>query len=714
MFCSIGSIQSHLVKPKITNQATTYLMLAGGGSLITDALSSSYDGINWYNSNTVANNVGTYFPFLTHQINTLATNGTILVAGCHYSGKYNIIYSYDGILWNVCKTTVGANITSTFMAYCYCIAFNPNSYNELTSSYTGMFVATGQLNNSIAYSWDGITWASVSSSLTLFTSGMCIDYIGTYWIIGANGGNNWTAYSNDGKTWTGMGKPSIMNASGISGLASCRTNSLSTIKWVACGTGTATIPTVMYATDVAGTAWSVAYMGGVQVYNTILVTATVVSYNGSVWIVGGTILSSTSIATSPDGQNWTRKSVTCGTIQPNGITNDGSNNWIAVGISAGPIATNSNIIVSIDNGSTWIQRGLLNAAGYNGPGSGPLYSPCFFKNAFIIGGRPVNGYNQSTVTSLSKPINTSPLVGLATSRGHTITSIATNGTNIVFSAYANNQIATSTDKGITWITPSVGTVFGQVYSVIWSSAFNVFITLCTNTYSIYTSPDGIIWTVSTISLSTLINSQGVRAMVASDPSGVTLNSGATAIVATVVLCGYSTNKIIITPNPLSTTLTDWVGKGGIFSGITFNGIVSIAWSPVLNLFVAAGASSTGSYIVTSSDNGITWITRSSAGLSIQGYAVCWSPSQNKFVVGGGNNTMVWSSDGQTWNNCITTGLSFTGISSIIWNASLNKWFATGWTNIIITSLDGITWTLVTQSVFNATDFRSCIQVLPVF
>ena len=530
------------------------------------------------------------------------------------------------------------------------------------------------------------------------------------------------AYSNDGKTWTGMGKP--LGSGGIQGIASCRTNSSSTIKWVACGNGSGTIPTVMYATDVAGTSWYAAYMGGVQVYNTILPAPTVVSYNGSVWIVGGSLSTlpapSTSIATSSDGQNWTRQSVQCGNINYNGITNDGSNNWIAVGINSSlPLSnTNSNIIVSIDNGSTWIQRGLLNGAGYNGPGSGPLYSTCFFKNAFIIGGRPANGYNQSIVTSLSitnltDPVS-NPLVGLATSRGYIITSIATNDTNIVFGAYANNQIATSTDKGITWITPSVGTAFAQIYSVIWSSAFNVFIIFLVNTYSIYTSPDGIIWTVSTLSLASLINSQGVRAMAASDPSGVTLNSGATPITATVVLGGYSTNKIIITPNPLSTTLTDWVGKGGIFSGITFNGIVSIAWSPVLNLFVAAGTTSTvGSYIVTSSDNGITWIAQSSAGLSSQGYAVCWSPAQNKFVVGGGNNTMVWSSDGQTWNNCITTGLTFTGISSIIWNAVLNKWFATGWTNIIITSLDGITWALVTQSVFKATDFRSCIQVLPI-
>lgn len=675
-FSSICTLNSNLVRTN-PNSVKPFLMLAGGGSTTTNALSSSYNGLTW-------NTFGTapfYFPFPINQINTFATNGTILVAGGLVSNAINTLcYSNDGgITW----TGLGSSIFSTA---CYGMVYNPNS---------GMFVAVGQGTNSIAYSYNGINWTGLGT--TIFTQGRCIDYIGGYYIAGAFSGTHSLATSPDGINWTGIGKPL---STIIYGIASCRPNPNSSVKWVAVGSGSAIIPTVIYSEELSGGTWTGAAV------NTLLTTCYGITYNGTNWILGGITTNGTNLAKSSDGQNWTQIPTILTGSQAWAITNDGSSTFVAVG-QGNTIGTNTNIVVSTDNGSTWSQRGLI--PGSNGAGGGILYSVIWFNNSFIIGSNftgGIRGYDQYMVISLSSPFTT--ILGLSKTQMHTITGIATNGTNIVVSAVGTNSISTSTDNGKTWISQNLTTV--GISNVYWASAFNKFI-FATST-SLYTSSDGLSWTTTTVSTFT----GNVRGIAASDPSGVILNSGANPIVSTVVI-GNTTNGNLY----VSTDLLSW--------NVTATGLTkffSISWSPILNIFIAAGQSSTTSMCVMySTNNGYSWNLWSppTSPTVILANSVSWSSTLSRFIVcgEGGANGIAWSDNGTHWFKAtFTTGTpGMTTAFSSVWNSTINKWFimassSSTTTGLLYSSSDGKIWTVVTQSNVKLTGLNCAIQVLPGF
>lgn len=686
-FSSICTLNSNLVRTN-PNSVKPFLMLAGGGSTTTNALSSSYNGLTW-------NTFGTapfYFPFPINQINTFATNGTILVAGGLVSNAINTLcYSNDGgITW----TGLGISIFSTA---CYGMVYNPNS------GINGRFVAVGNGTNSIAYSDNGINWTGLGASL--FASGRCIDYIGGYYIAAASSGpTNFLATSSDGINWTGIGKP--RSTTGITSIASCRPNPSSNVKWVAVGSGSATIPTVMFSTDPSGSlgSWTIAYMDGVQVYNTIISNCSAITYNGTNWILGGITTNGTNLAKSSDGQNWTQIPTILTGSQVYAITNNGSSTFVAVG-QGNTIGTNTNIVVSTDNGSTWSQRGLI--PGSNGAGGGPMYSVIWVNNSFIIGSNFIGGiraYDQYMVISLSSPFTT--IVGLSKTQMHTITGIATNGTNIVVSANGTNSISTSTDNGKTWISQNITTL--SISNVYWASAFNKFI-FATGT-SLYTSSNGLSWTTTTVSTFT----GNVRGIAASDPSGVILNSGANQIVSTVVI-GNTTNGNLY----VSTDLLSWN-----FTATGLTKFFSICWSPILNIFIAVGQSSTTSMCVMySTNNGYSWNLWSppTSPTVILANSVSWSSTLSRFIVcgEGGANGIAWSDNGTTWVKATFSSGSMTTAFSSVWNSSINKWFimatsSSSTTGVLFSSSDGKTWALVTQSTVKLTGLNCAIQVLPGF
>jgi len=670
-FSSICTLNSNLVRTK-PNSVKPFLMLAGGGSTTTNALSSSYNGLTW-------NTFGTapfYFPFPTDRINTFATNGTILVAGGGNGSPLNsLCYSNDsGITW----TGLGISI---FSYACYGMVYNPNS---------GMFVAVGQGTNSIAYSYNGINWTGLGT--TLFTTGRCIDYIGGYYIAGAITGTHFLATSPDGINWTGIGKP--LSTSGIYGIASCRPNPNSSVKWVAVGSGSVSIPTVIYSTDSSGGNWTNA------ANNTLLTTCYGITYNGTKWILCGGTTNGTSLAKSDDGSTWSQiAGVQTGNAQAWAITNDGSSTFVAVG-NGSTLTTSTNIVVSTDNGVTWSQKGLITTS--NGAGGGPMFSVIWFNNSFIIGSNSVNrAFNQYMVISLSSPFTT--IVGLSKTQTCSISGIATNGTNIVLSSFGGqNCISTSTDKGNTWVTLYLGTGTNSVGGVHWASAFNKFI--CVINQSLYTSDDGIIWTQTNLSSIMALNSV-VRGIAASDPSGVILNSGANSIVSTVVMgTGVSGNNLYV-----STNLSTW---NAISSGLS--NIQSVCWSPILNIFIAVGQGTT--CLIYSTNNGVSWTgwTPPTPTPVTLGNWVSWSTTLSQFVVCGEQSAFAYSYNGINWFKGTSSATGFGTPFSCVWNSSLNKWFAIGSTNILASSSDGITWNAVTQSTIKVATARCAIQVLPGF
>ena len=99
-------------------------------------------------------------------------------------------------------------------------------------------------------------------------------------------------------------------------------------------------------------------------------------------------------------------------------------------------------------------------------------------------------------------------------------------------------------------------------------------------------------------------------------------------------------------------------------------------------FVAVGPDGT---ILTSSDNGISWCSRTS-GTSQSLFGITYGSST--FVAVGANGTMLTSTDNTSWT---TTG---SGISNTLWGVIYGKsaFVVVGQTGTILTSSDGISWT----------------------
>jgi hypothetical protein len=117
-----------------------------------------------------------------------------------------------------------------------------------------MWVAVGKAidgdtnPNSIAYSYDGITWIGLGNSI--FTMGNGVAWSGSMWVAVGSGTNHSIAYSYNGMTWVGLGK----------GTFSTQGNNVawSGSLWVAVGSGTNSIA---YSYD--GLVWA-----GLNVNNT--------------------------------------------------------------------------------------------------------------------------------------------------------------------------------------------------------------------------------------------------------------------------------------------------------------------------------------------------------------------------------------------------------------------------------------------------------------
>jgi len=98
-------------------------------------------------------------------------------------GNYSIAYSYNGSEWN--------GTTNSIFTLGQGVAYNGTMW---------VVVGSGN-NNSIAYSYNGIKWDPITSSANIFTSGKGVAYNGTMWVAVGSENNNSIAYSYDGINW---------------------------------------------------------------------------------------------------------------------------------------------------------------------------------------------------------------------------------------------------------------------------------------------------------------------------------------------------------------------------------------------------------------------------------------------------------------------------------------------------------------------------------
>jgi hypothetical protein len=261
--------------------------LAGGSSGDSEGnygrLATSADGITW----KLVATIGGTGPQGTNFF-AAAWNGTMWIV---LYNNYSITapyYSYDTITW----TSISG--LPSLCPYSMCIAASPS-----------LWVVGGAAQGSlkaIVYSTDGINWTASSSAQSIVNPGggqvQAVAYNGVKWVamgcLNSNGSGPFAIYSSDGMSWTQStdfsGSFSGRLASGLAWNGNV---------WAMCGYGPSAI---LYSYDAI--TWTVldAISGIMQLTSTL-------TWNGSLFICTGYKGSGGNVAmTSPDAINWSSSS----------------------------------------------------------------------------------------------------------------------------------------------------------------------------------------------------------------------------------------------------------------------------------------------------------------------------------------------------------------------------------------------------------------------
>jgi hypothetical protein len=251
IFSAYSTFFAVLINP--SNQLTAVIP-SGGGSNYVNVGSSYVLTVNtWYYFSLIFQTNGVCSLYLNNALLGGITNsqgvGSLTTSVFELSGyDSNQAFAFNGYI-------------DDFRLYNYAVTVNPRiTWRGLGTSifstqgngvaWNGtMWVAVGSGTNSIAYSYDGVTWIGIGTSI--FTQGNAVAW-GDYIWVAVGSGTNSIAYSNDGITWTGLG----INTFSIQGNSIAWNGSL----WVAVGSGTYSIA---YSND--GKNWT-----GINVDNTFI------------------------------------------------------------------------------------------------------------------------------------------------------------------------------------------------------------------------------------------------------------------------------------------------------------------------------------------------------------------------------------------------------------------------------------------------------------
>ena len=494
----------------------------------------------------------------------IAWNGTIAIAVGQ--GTNSMAYSYDGITWIVVSSA--ASISTSL----YDIAWNGT-----------LWVAAGlPTTSSMMYSFNGINW--VAGTNIFSTGGYRLKWCGNKWVASGNGTNK-LAYSYDGITWVGITGTSIFTTYGFA------------LEWSA---GKPNI-FIQHPTIIGSSIPANQTVGNTLVYSTDGIqlrglgniafsqACNGIGWNGQLWV--GVGQGTNSIAYSYDGIRWSNI--------------PGSTNIFSVGYGVAW------------NGSLWVALG-----------KGTNFSIAYSKNGVVWRGVPNSNiiFNQYG------------------------TAVAWNGLYWVATGYSDSAgaaLATSTD-GINWSgVLGTGTIFGCGSSIttngpLWVATGNtggntiVFTTDITGTTG---------WTVASGGSSTSIfsttGSDGAYGVSWNGLIWVAVGSGLGNTIAT------------------STNGTIWTGIGKtVFS----TGGYSVCWNATRWVATGRGGNS-----IAYSQDGLTWYgAPGSNSYMVAGNACCSNPQMGAVVV---DSTIVLN----------PTGLSGTADLEIVADA----FYQTGYNNMSI-------------------------------
>lgn len=284
------------------------------------------------------------------------------------------------------------------------------------------------------------------------------------------------------------------------------------------------------------------------------------------------------VSSSPDGATWTNRSTTAGNTSTfNGVA-WGAGMWVMVG------NTPTNTYLFSTDGITWTQRTIVT----NAPSAVTLRCVRYLNGRFYVGGD--TGFLASSADCVTWTLASgSPSVFGSKS----IQDITWNGTTFVATTDANSGASIwSSPDGLNW---TATTLAGKWYSLSWGAGLFVLGGHDgANVPKIYTSPDGLTWTARTV------------------PASHTTGRYATGIFANnlFVLAGFATaaNTPQIATSSDGITWTARTSAAAFVAtcrGITYG----------VGIYIVAGRNSTGTRFIQTSSDGTTWTnqTVSSAG-----------------------------------------------------------------------------------------------------
>jgi hypothetical protein len=628
-----------------SNGIVTVVIGRGGGNL-----AYSYGNNVW---TTVS------MPTLTYA-QRIKWNGTMFVA-ISWS-TVSIFYSYNGIQWN--------SVDSSDMTFCNCVAHNNPLENQIVFK-ERTYVAGGQGTNTLAYSFDGITWRGLGA--TIFDSFCRGVTFGNLWVaVGTF--NNTIAYSYDGINWTGLGRSAITS----SGACAAYNGSM----WLVGGSGTKKL-----ASSTTGTSFT-----GIDISFSDACHG--LAWNGNLWVAVGYF--TPTMAWSTNGTSWTtvvNPPITYAgmSVVWNGFMfvacGDGTNSlcwsidgktWIAGTTSTGESTSmlSYRFYSAAYNGKMWLAGGAgekklaysydgkLWIPIYNLPFSSGIYRVLWDKQKWVAGGQGTNtlgySYDGFSWVSLGSASFTSvnwmdydavePDTYIYMARP--TVALGGNGTD-------TKSIVFSSD-GFTWtqaVTPTLSQGLCAAYNGSLWVAGGI------GTYTMAYSTNGIHW-------SPVLSSKSIFS---TEVHGIAYNG------TLWIAGGYGTNTLAYSYDGLS-----WVPISN-----TLTRVFGLVWNGTL--FMAAG---TGTNTVAYSYNGINWLYASCPIESI--YAIAYSGSMWIASGLGTNDSLAYSYDGINW-----TGLGkriFASSNAIAHNGFM--WVAGGSsTNTLAYSYDGFSWTGLGTSIF---------------
>ena len=669
------------------------MFVCGGNGMIM----YSYDGITWELCNTSGVN------WSTVTVRCLTWNGSFFLGcGYIYISPYVptvsiFIKSTDGINWSRHYTNIDSGLS---LGADICWAKN-------------IFVLLAF--EGIVYSYDGNTWVIVRNtpSNPITSGAYSVTYNGRFVVYGLRYSQTWITYSDDGITWSG---------------SAYIYNGHTEYQYWTLDIESKNVRPFTYD-------------------NTILINWSCIGYNGSMWIAGGSTASSGHIGYSYDGITWNEiESVrTIFTSNVTGITWNGSR-WVVVGNT-----TTGGIIAYSEDGITWQLSNDYSI--FTDTCSAVAASDKLFVCGGNVVGYSTDGVNLWEISSSGSAIFTNSCnclawngtIWLAGGYGTSSVKLAyssdgitwtesTSGSNL-FSAIPTSfawngtyWIGVSGDSGvpgtvgvvglsvdgITWIKSISGSALFPtgVSNIIWNDSIWI---ASDNNNIIGYSHDGITWVENTSINVPIINFASRRALPYYTSANKNTGGGINLKINDINL-NYVDSELLLPKKLYEYNIKDGIGtvyingveKGSADFGVlntTNNFRLGFNISNIDTFVIGCCLYKNGliiSKMVYSYDNGVTWFAPESINSLFDSCQYTGYNGSRWLVVAQKNgNTIAYSDDGINWTESQNISSILTGVYGIDFYDS--KWYIYGYYDpgsasigrVIYSTDNGITWSIAT-------------------